>query len=105
MEMQHVRYFNALCEERSFTRAARRCGVTQPSITKAIKALEAELGTRLFRRRRSGAELTGAGIAVAPYFAAIERCVEEIGRVPHRALPPDREVARDIVGKPVLPSH
>ena len=44
MQMQHVSYFLALCEERSFTRAAKRCGVSQPSLTNAIMALEQELG-------------------------------------------------------------
>jgi DNA-binding transcriptional LysR family regulator len=40
MEMHQVRYFLALCEERNFTRAAKRCGVAQPSLTHAIKQLE-----------------------------------------------------------------
>ena len=44
MQMQQIRYFLALCEERNFTRAARRCGVSQPSLTNAMIALERELG-------------------------------------------------------------
>src|SRR5215468_10129897 len=44
MQMQQIRYFLALCEERSFTRAAKRCGISQPSLTNAIIALEQELG-------------------------------------------------------------
>jgi Bacterial regulatory helix-turn-helix protein, lysR family len=36
MELHQVRYFLALCEERSFTRTARRCGISQPSLTGAI---------------------------------------------------------------------
>src|SRR5262245_20974853 len=36
MQMHQIRYFLALCEERSFTRAAKRCGVSQPSLTNAI---------------------------------------------------------------------
>jgi DNA-binding transcriptional LysR family regulator len=40
MQMQQVHYFLALCEELNFTRAARRCGVSQPSLTTAISALE-----------------------------------------------------------------
>ena len=51
MQMHQVRYFLALLEERSFTRAARRSGVSQPSLTNAISALEQELGGVLFHRR------------------------------------------------------
>jgi transposase-like protein len=35
MEMHQIRYFLALCEERSFTRAGRQCGISQPSLTNA----------------------------------------------------------------------
>ena len=60
MQMQQVQYFRALCEELSFTRAARRCGISQPSLTSAIGALERELGGALFQRKPSIA-LTGLG--------------------------------------------
>jgi LysR family transcriptional regulator, hydrogen peroxide-inducible genes activator len=40
MEMHQVRYFLVLCDELHFTRAAKRCGVAQPSLTKAIKVIE-----------------------------------------------------------------
>jgi len=99
MEMAHVRYFLALCEERNFTRAARRCGVAQPSLTRAIKTLERELGRPLFQRRRDGAELTALGVRVEPYFAAIWRCVEEIKRGPGRVSSADRKSAREIARK------
>jgi LysR family transcriptional regulator, hydrogen peroxide-inducible genes activator len=86
MEMAQVRYFLALCEERNFTRAARCCGVAQPSLTKAIKTLETELGGPLFQRRPDGTVLTELGAKVEPFFAAIWRCVEEIKRMP-RSIP------------------
>jgi LysR family hydrogen peroxide-inducible transcriptional activator len=63
MEMHQIRYFLALCEERNFTRAAKRCGVAQPSLTNAIKYLERELGQALFYRSRTGAALTPLGAA------------------------------------------
>src|ERR1700756_1300383 len=50
MEMHQIRYFLALCEELNFTKAAERCHVAQPSLTRAIKQLEEELGGALFRR-------------------------------------------------------
>jgi len=65
MQMHQVRYFLALCEELNFTRAARRCGVSQPSLTTAISALERDLGGALFHRKPSIA-LTGLGRMVRP---------------------------------------
>jgi Bacterial regulatory helix-turn-helix protein, lysR family len=53
LQMHQVRYFLALCDELNFTRAARRCGISQPSLTQAIRALERELGGALFHREPS----------------------------------------------------
>jgi DNA-binding MarR family transcriptional regulator len=44
MEMHQVRYFLALSEMLNFTKAAERCKVAQPSLTRAIQFLEIELG-------------------------------------------------------------
>ena len=63
--MHQIRYFLALCEELSFTRAAKRCGVSQPSLTNGIRALEEELGGDLFTRRPHLA-VTRLGFAVRP---------------------------------------
>ena len=70
MQMHQIRYFLALCEERSFTRAAKRCGVSQPSLTNAIIELEQELGGVLFQRKPL-ITLTVLGDAVHPYFDRI----------------------------------
>jgi DNA-binding transcriptional LysR family regulator len=80
MEMHQVRYFVALCEELNFTRAARRCGVAQPSLTNAIKRLEAELGAKLFQRHQRGAKLSCFGRTVRQLFYRIERSASEIGQ-------------------------
>jgi LysR family hydrogen peroxide-inducible transcriptional activator len=69
MEMHQIRYFLALCEERSFTRAARQCGISQPSLTNAITRLEQALGGALFERKP--AALTVLGHAVHPYLQRI----------------------------------
>jgi Bacterial regulatory helix-turn-helix protein, lysR family len=71
MQMQHVRYFLALCDERNFTRAALRCGVKQPTLTRSIKDLEAELGGALFERQGRNSTLTALGAAVRPHMTAI----------------------------------
>src|SRR4051812_15862644 len=51
MQLQQIKYFLLLCEELSFTRAAQRCNVAQPTLTKSMRSLERELGGPLFRRR------------------------------------------------------
>ena len=75
MELRQIRYFLTLCEEQSFTRSAQRCGVAQPTLSKAIKLLEHELGGPLFQRLRAGAVLTPLGAAVRRHFLDIERSV------------------------------
>ncbi|MTV18896.1 MULTISPECIES: LysR family transcriptional regulator [Bradyrhizobium] len=72
MEMHQVRYFLAVARTLNFTRAADECNVTQPSLTRAIKQLEAELGGDLFRRERP-AGLTELGQRMHPL---LKQCYE-----------------------------
>ena len=71
MEMHQVRYFLALAEELNFTRASEQCNVTQPSLSRAIKLLEEELGGPLFRRERELTHLTDLGNLVRPYLQSV----------------------------------
>jgi hypothetical protein len=80
MEIHQVRYFLALCEERNFTRAAKHSGVSQPSLTNAIKRLEMELGGSLFHRDRVNSRLTDLGILVRPELVLIDRSTAEAQR-------------------------
>jgi DNA-binding transcriptional LysR family regulator len=76
MHIQQIRYFLAVCDELSFTRAARRCGVSQPSLTGCIKRLEIEVGGRLFARRPS-VSVTHLGRALEPPFRRIAGHADE----------------------------
>lgn len=73
MEMQQIRYFLSLARTLNFTRAAEDCNVTQPALTRAIQALEAELGGDLIRRERGNSHLTELGKRMLPL---LERCFE-----------------------------
>jgi DNA-binding transcriptional LysR family regulator len=66
MEMHQIRYFLAVSETLNLTKAAERCHVAQPSLTRAIKALEVELGGELIRRERNRSHLTELGQRVLP---------------------------------------
>jgi DNA-binding transcriptional LysR family regulator len=65
MEMHQVRYFLAVARTLNFTKAADDCNVAQPSLTRAVKQLEAELGGDLFRRERP-VQLTELGQRMHP---------------------------------------
>jgi DNA-binding transcriptional LysR family regulator len=80
MEIKQIRYFLALCDERSFRRAALRCGVSQPTVSSGIRMLERDLGGPLFLRKPSIA-LTALGQAVHPYLERLAQNAEHARKV------------------------
>ncbi|WP_442886317.1 LysR family transcriptional regulator [Edaphobacter sp. HDX4] len=61
IELRQIQYFLAIAEERSFTRAAQRCHVAQPSLSRQIHEVERVLGAKLFDRLPREARITPAG--------------------------------------------
>jgi DNA-binding transcriptional LysR family regulator len=83
MEIRHLRYFVAVAEESSFTRAAERLWVAQPGLSAQIRQLEAEVGVTLFDRHSRGATLTQAGALLlerAQVVLDAMETVEDLGR-------------------------
>ena len=66
MELHQLRYFVAIAEAGSVSRAAERCFVAQPSLSQQLKKLEQSLGATLFDRLGRGIALTDAGRALLP---------------------------------------
>ncbi len=71
--MHQIRYFLAVSRTLNFTRAAEECGVSQPSLTRAIQTLEAELGGELFKRERGLTHLTDLGVKMVPL---VQQCFD-----------------------------
>ena len=61
MELHHLRYFVAVAEDLSVTKAAKRLGMAQPPLSRQIRSLENELAVQLFERRSGKLFLTDAG--------------------------------------------
>lgn len=67
MQLQYLRYFVALARHRHFAEAANACGVSQPTLSAGLAALEQELGKRLIDRDRRFIGLTEHGEAILPW--------------------------------------
>ena len=71
MEFQQLRYVCAVAETGSFSRAAERCQVAQPSLSQQVLKLEEELGAKLFDRLGRSIRITEAGGAFLPHARSI----------------------------------
>src|SRR4029077_13625104 len=89
MELRHLRYFVAVAEEGSITLAAeRRLHTAQPSLSRQMRDLEAEIGAQLLIRSVSGVELTAAGRAFLEHARLALSQVAAAGEAARRAVHP-----------------
>ena len=82
MDIHHLRYFLGVSETMNFTKAADKCHVSQPALSRAIQQLEEEVGGLLFRRERNLTHLTDLGHLMKPHFESI---INELGDVKREA--------------------
>src|SRR5688572_23871297 len=77
MELRHLRYFQAVAEELSFSRAAQRLRVAQPALSRAIKQLEHTIGADVLERTRHHVRLTPAGAVLLRESSVLLQSVED----------------------------
>ncbi len=78
LEIRHLRYFLAVAEAGSFSRAADRLGISQPSVSQQMRDLEAALRVALFQRRGKRILLTSTGMIFQEHARAILRRLEDL---------------------------
>lgn len=104
MELRHLRYFQAVAEERSFSRAARRLHVAQPALSRAVKDIETYLGVAVLDRSRHHVRLTPAGAALLHETGVLlERWAEAQRRVQRAAAGEEGELRLGYIGPPTEP--
>ncbi|MER5471021.1 LysR family transcriptional regulator [Streptomyces sp. NPDC002685] len=86
VELRHLRYFVAVAEAGTFTHAAERMYVAQPTLSQQIRRLEEFVGTPLLQRRREGVRLTEAGTVLLEESRAVLSLVNHgVSRTRHAA--------------------
>ena len=85
IDIRHLRYFSAVAEELSISRAAQRLHMSQPPLSQQIQQLEDRLGVVLLLRKKRGIELTAAGAALAAeaklVIARLEQAVDTVQQI------------------------
>lgn len=100
MELRHLRYFIAVAEELSFTRAASRLHIAQPALSVQIRNLETEVGARLLVRKARGIALTQAGEVFLQHARQSVNCAAQSVKQARRAV--DGEVGTLAIGYTIV---
>ena len=94
MNLNQLLFANAVASTRSFTAAAAKCCVTQPTLSNGIAQLENELGERLFVRTTRKVTLTPFGVHVLPYIDEVLSAQASLIHQTQAFLSPDKRLIR-----------
>jgi LysR family transcriptional regulator, hydrogen peroxide-inducible genes activator len=94
MNLNQLRFAQAVADAGTFTAAARRCYVTQSTLSSGIAMLEKELGQRLFVRTTRSVALTSFGRCMLPVIGKLLEAEAELRRTAEGCIDPDIKVAR-----------
>jgi DNA-binding transcriptional LysR family regulator len=104
MDLRHIRYFQAVAEELSYSRAAERLRIAQPALSRAVQEIEAEFGIPLLDRNRRKVCLTPAGrVLLREAGILLERWEEAMRRVRRTAAGEEGELRLGYIGPPTQP--
>lgn len=101
MDLRHLRYYQAVAEELSFSKAARRLRIAQPALSRAVQDLERHVGTVLISRNRRTVQLTPAGtVMLREIGLLLERIEDSLRRVRRTANGEEGELRLGYIGPP-----
>lgn len=101
VELRHLRYFQAVAEELSYSKAAQRLHIAQPALSRAVKELEDRLGVELLARTRRSVAITPAGAVLLDETASLlQRIDEVVRRVKRTAQGEEGELRLGYIGPP-----
>src|SRR5678815_5716089 len=107
LDIRHLRYFLAVAEAGSFSRAADRLGISQPSVSQQMRDLEAGLRVSLFQRRGKRILLTSTGLIFQEHARALlrelENFLQEVSSEPGRLRGTLRLGVVPVLNVPLLP--
>jgi len=101
MDLRHLRYFQAVAEELSFSKAAQRLNIAQPALSRAVQELEEEMGVRLIDRNRRTIRLTPGGeVLLRETGLVFENLDDTLRKVRRTASGEDGELRLGYIGPP-----
>ncbi|GAA2279162.1 LysR family transcriptional regulator [Streptomyces atrovirens] len=103
LDLRLVRYFTTVASHLHYGRAAAELHIAQPSLSRQISRLEAQVGARLFDRTRQGTRLTEAGEAFLPHARALVRSAQQATAAARAAARPTRITVGYTAGLIVTP--
>ncbi|MFJ9909642.1 LysR family transcriptional regulator [Streptomyces sp. NPDC101152] len=103
LDIRLVRYFTTVASHLHYGRAAAELHIAQPSLSRQISQLEAQVGARLFDRTRQGTRLTEAGEAFLPHARALVRSAQQATAAARAAARPTRITVGYTAGLIVTP--